>query len=103
MKTVEAHGTELPSFLGSLHMNNVRKFHVARSKFRLATWDYECTLVSYISPRIVVRVAVVRSIHDPNCQLQCISISVQALTPKLHPCLLLALMSSLVTLTTPTH
>ena len=32
-----------------------------------------------------------------------ISISVQALTPKLHPFPLLALMSCLVTLTTPTH
>ena len=32
-----------------------------------------------------------------------ISISVQALTPKLNPCLLLTLISSLVTLTTPTH
>ena len=32
-----------------------------------------------------------------------LSISVQALTPRLHPCPLLALISSLVTLTTPTH
>ena len=37
--------------------------------------------------------------HMPLTHL--ISISVQALTPKLHP--LLALISSLVTLTTPTH
>ena len=39
--------------------------------------------------------------HMPLTHL--ISISVQALTPKLHPCPLLALISSLVTLTTPTH
>ena len=39
--------------------------------------------------------------HTPSKHL--ISISVQALTPKLHPCPLLALISSLVTLTTPTH
>ena len=41
MKTVEAHGTKIPSFLGSLHMHNARKFHIARPKFGLATWDYE--------------------------------------------------------------
>ena len=39
--------------------------------------------------------------HMPLTHL--ISISVQALTPKLHLCPLLALISSLVTLTTPTH
>ena len=39
--------------------------------------------------------------HMPFMHL--ISISVQALTPKPNPCLLLALISSLVTLTTPTH
>ena len=41
MKTVEAHGTKIPSFLGSLHMHNARKFHVARPKFGLVIWDYE--------------------------------------------------------------
>ena len=39
--------------------------------------------------------------HMPFTHL--ISISVQALTPKLNPCPLPALISSLVTLTTPTH
>ena len=39
--------------------------------------------------------------HMPLTHL--ISVSVQALAPKLYPCPLLALISSLVTLTTPTH